>query len=75
MNIEGHRKEVMDLLLCRAEEKGIDVNAKTVHYGTSLRDQIIDDFEDFSIEEVEEYSEAIYKILKIDPSVDLKRRR
>ena len=74
MNIEGHRKEVMDLLLCRAEEKGIDVNAKTVHYGTSLRDQIIDDFEDFSIEEIEEYSEATYKILKIDPSVDLKRK-
>ena len=64
------RKEVIDLLLRSAEEKGIDINAKNVH-GRTLRDEII---RGSIIDDIEDYSEATYKILNIDPSVDLKRR-
>ena len=67
------RKEVLDLLLRNAEEKGIDVNFKDQRYGTTLRDDIISEFEVDMDAEIEDYTEETYKILNIDPSVDLKR--
>jgi len=63
---------VIDLLLRSAEEKGIDINAKS-SYGRTLRDDIISGYYDWHLN-IEDYSEASYKILKIDPSVDLKRK-
>ena len=68
-------KEVLDLLLRNAEEKGIDINHKGYfgNNGTILRDAIIEDFHNFGAEfEIEDFTDATYKILKIDPSVDLK---
>ena len=65
----GSRKEVLDLLLRSAEEKGIDIHVKSQLFGITLRDEIIENFKEDAIVE---YTEATYKILKIDPSVDLK---
>ena len=78
-NCEGYRKDVVDLLLRCAEAKGINIHTKRpkrerclYHYfGVTLRDEIIKDYEDYGFENIEEYT---YKILKIDPSVDLKRK-
>ena len=61
----GFKKEVMDLLLRCAVEKGIDIPV-------TLRFHIIQCFEDW-VGKIDEYSDETYKILKIDPSVDLKR--
>ena len=68
------KKDVLDLLLRSAEEKGIDMNAKTSRYGvkTTLRDKIIFDLK-YSWSGIGDYTEATYKILKIDPSVHLKK--
>ena len=71
------RKEVLDLLLRSAEEKGINIHAKKndVEYygdGKTLKENIINNFAiGYSISK-EDYTEETYKILKIDPSVDLK---
>ena len=72
-NCEGYRKDVVDLLLRSAEAKGIDIHTKR-YPSYTLRDEIIKDYEDYGIENIEEYTEETYKILKIDPSVDLKRK-
>ena len=67
------KKDVLDLLLRSAEEKGIDMNAKTSRYGdNTLRDKIIFDLK-YSWSGIGDYTEATYKILKIDPSVHLKK--
>jgi len=61
-------KEVLDLLLRNAEEKGIDINHKGYrgNNGTTLRDAIIQDFHNFGAEfEIEDFTDATYKILKI----------
>ena len=63
-----YRKEVLDLLLRNAEEKGIDINHKGYrgNNGTTLRDAIIQDFHNFGLEfEIEDFTDATYKILKI----------
>ena len=77
-NCEGYRKDVVDLLLRCAEAKGIDIHTKRercYHYfGVTLRDEIIKDYEECITESIEDYTEETYKILKIDPSVDLKRK-
>ena len=65
----------MDLLLRSAEEKGIDIHAIRTIIGWTLRDEIIEDFTDEKAIEIEDYTEATYRILNIDPSVDLKRRQ
>ena len=69
-------KEILDLLLRNAEEKGIDINFKNYHFrgndGITLRNYIIRDIVDDD-GEIEDYTEETYKILKINPSVDLKR--
>ena len=65
---ERFSKDVLDLLLRSAEEKGIDIHTKRP-FGGTLRREIIKNFRG------EKYTEATYKILKIDPSVDLKRRQ
>ena len=65
------KKGVIDILLRSAEEKGIDINARNCD-GCTLRDEIISGFNDW-FTDIDDYSEASYKILKIDPSVDLKR--
>ena len=73
---EDFKKEVVDLLLRTAEEKGIDLHVKSLYpdYALTLRDTIIDDFKDDIVgAEIEEYTKETYKILKIDPLVDLKR--
>ena len=65
----GHEARV-ETILKVVKEKGIDINAKNVN-GRTLRDEII---RGSIIDDIEDYSEATYKILNIDPSVDLKRR-
>ena len=60
------RKEVVDLLLRSAEEKGIDIHAKrSDESGNTLRDEVIDDFLEVGFKD---YTEETYKILKIDQS-------
>jgi len=69
-------KEVLDLLLRSAEEKGININAtrnaiipnKPFEFGKTLREAIIRNVGIIFGEE--DYTEETYKILKIDPSVD-----
>ena len=69
-----HNKNVVDLLLRRAEEKGININAKSGIFGKTLREQIIRTFDESAyMDGIEDYTEATYKILKIDPAVDLKQ--
>ena len=67
-------KEVLDLLLRNAEEKGIDINHKG-YLGKTLRDAIIQKFHNWGdvweIEEIDftfNYTDFTYKILKIDPN-------
>ena len=69
------KKEVVDLLLRSSEEKGIDIYAKDSKYGETMRDKIIFELQWGFISEIEDYTEATYKILKIDPSVHLKRKQ
>ena len=66
-----YKKGIIDLLLRSAEEKGIDINVENRH-GSTLRDKIIWQYNNW-FGDIEDYSEASYKILKIDSSVDLKR--
>jgi len=73
-NRNGFTKDVLDLLLRSAEEKGIDIHAKST-FGGTLRDHIIGEFKIGYTIEIEDYTEATYRILNIDPSVDLKRRQ
>ena len=80
-NCEGYRKDVVDLLLRCAEAKGIDIHTKRErtsrcypYFEVTLRDEIIKDYEECVTESIEDYTEETYKILKIDPSVDLKRK-
>ena len=61
----GFKKEVMDLVLRCAVEKGIDIPVK-------LRSYIIENYVELD-GEIDEYSDETYRILNIDPSVDLKR--
>ena len=69
-----HSKNVVDLLLRTAEEKGININAKSGIFGKTLREQIIRTFDESAyMDGIEDYTEATYKILKIDPAVDLKQ--
>ena len=70
----GCKKEILDILLCSAEERGINIHAQDQHTDWTLREIIITDFEENGAE-IEEYTEATYKILKIDPSVDLKQEQ
>ena len=73
-NIEENHKEVLfkkgvlDLLLRSAEEKGININVKN-RMGRTIRDQIIWEISDIrrKFEEIDDYSEATFKILKIKP--------
>ena len=65
-NFEGRKKEILDLLLCSAVEKGINIHAKCPR-GRTLRENIITWGAD-----IDEYTEATYKILNIDPPGDLK---
>ena len=73
-NIEENHKEVLfkkgvlDLLLRSAEEKGININVKN-RMGRTIRDQIIWELSDIrrKFEEIDDYSEATFKILKIKP--------
>ena len=64
----GFKKEVMDLLLRCAEEKGMDIPRRRQRW----RRTFIADFRTCGYE-IEEYSDETYRILKIDPSVDLER--
>ena len=66
---QGFKKGVVDLLLRSAEEKGIDIQAISSESGETLREKIINSKYDI---DVDDYTEETYKILKIDPSVDLK---
>ena len=66
---QGFKKGVVDLLLRSAEEKGIDIQATSSESGETLREKIINSKYDI---DVDDYTEETYKILKIDPSVDLK---
>ena len=72
---KSFEKEVLDLLLRSAEEKGIDIHVKSVFPDgeLTLRDMIIQDFKENLNAEIEDYTEETYKILEIDPLVDLKR--
>ena len=72
---ESFEKEVLDLLLRSAGEKGIDIHVKSVFPDgeLTLRDMIIQDFKENLNAEIEDYTEETYKILEIDPLVDLKR--
>ena len=67
MDNKGFKKEVMDLLLRCAEEKGTDIP-----WRRRWRRTFIADFRERGCE-IEEYSDETYRILKIDPSVDLER--
>ena len=67
------KTEVVDLLLRSSEEKGIDIYAKDSKYGETMRDKIIFDLQWGFLSD--KHTEATYKILKIDPSVHLKRRQ
>ena len=68
-----HKKEVLDLLLRCAKEKGIDIQAKkNDEYGETLRDAIINTYFRGDLDK-EGHTDETYKILKIDPSVDLIR--
>ena len=70
-----NKKEVLDLLLRSAEEKGIDIHAKkNEEYRETLRDAIIATFAIGDLDK-EGHTDETYKILKIDPSVDLVRYR
>ena len=62
------QKRVLDLLLRFAWKKGINIHAKNKD-GQTLRDVIIYDLKDHGEDLVrnEDYTEATYKILKIDP--------
>ena len=61
-----HKKEVLDLLLRSAKEKGIDIHTKrTDESGNTLRDEVIDDFLEVGYKD---YTEETYRILKIDQS-------
>ena len=62
---ERRRKWVLDLLLRSADDKGIDIHAKGRHDMT-LRKFIVAKLKS-SFAEIEDYSEATYRILKIDP--------
>ena len=66
---QGFKKGVVDLLLRSAEEKGINIQATSSESGETLREKIINSKYDI---DVDDYTEETYKILKIDPSVDLK---
>ena len=65
------KKSWISSLLCSAEERGINIHAKYQHRRT-LREMIITEIKD-GWSEIEGYTEATYKILNINPSVDLKR--
>ena len=70
---ESFKKEVLDLLLRSAEEKGIDIHVKLLSRELTLRDMIIQNFKEDLDAEIEDFTEETYKILEIDPRVDLKR--
>ena len=70
-----HKKEVLDLLLRSAKEKGIDIHAKmNDRFGQTetLRDAIIMAYFRGDLDK-EGHTDETYKILNIDPSVDLFR--
>ena len=70
-----HKKEVLDLLLRSAKEKGIDIHAKMndrFGHTETLRDAIINTFANGDLDK-EGHTDETYKILNIDPSVDLFR--
>ena len=73
---KGFKKEVMDLLLRCAEEKGMDIprrrQRQRQRFLLRWRRLFIADFSRRGYE-IEEYSDETYRILKIDPSVDLER--
>ena len=70
---ESFNKEVLDLLLRSAEEKGIDIHVKSMYSELTLREEIIWKLKNnFAV--IEDFTEETYKILEIDPRVDLKKR-
>ena len=69
---ESFNKEVLDLLLRSAEEKGIDIHVKSMSSELTLREEIIWQLKN-NLAEIEDFTEETYKILEIDPRVDLKR--
>ena len=72
-NRTNFRKQVLDLLICSAEEKGIDIHTTKSYYGETLREAIINslDWHIMDAKDIEDYTEETFKIMKIDPSVDL----
>ena len=72
-NHTNFRKKVLDLLIRSAEEKGIDIHTTKSYYGETLREAIINSLDRriMDCNDIEDYTEETFKIMKIDPSVDL----